>query len=114
MLGYSGSGTQEVSKSILASSITIFVFIVNYLLFEWQKHKLSERNLEILNATFIVSIICFATLILLLGLFASRNILNLDWLQSFTLLFALLGTLVFPLFGVIIMVFNYLIDISKR
>lgn len=108
LLNFAGAEVKELSKVILQSGLVIFFLIVNYLIFEWRKGKITTRFLDYLNWTFSTLISWYAFAFLLLSLIPNETMP----VNPFTELmygFAFLGVIGLPIVSIAIMVLEPLV-----
>lgn len=103
---YSGQGIVETSGIVIKSGVVIFLFILNYLLFEWRKSKFSLRQSDYLCWVYVLTIICFAWVILFLGFVVNGDITLPSALEEFAYGFSVFGLMAFPGIGIVITLFG--------
>jgi len=113
LFSFSGSTPQQVGEIVLKSGLIIFFVVLNYLLFEWQKSKLSSRQLDYLNWVFISTIICFVSIVLFFGLVANENIKEINWVAGYIYPFMFAGFMYIPVVSLLIMFVNFCIGCFK-
>lgn len=104
----SGSDLIKINELILKWGLLIFLAIVNYLVFQWNKKKSSERILEYFNYVIYANLICYAFLILILA-FVANGYVSLITIVLYTV--SLCGIMSLPVIGILVLLSNNILEI---
>ncbi len=113
IFSFAGTEPKETSGIILQSGMIIFFAVTNYLVFEWQKYKLSSRQLDYLTWILVSTIICFTYVVFFLALATDENNQWIGSISAYLYPFLLGGFAYLPAVSLLIIVMNWLFMISS-
>lgn len=108
LFNLNGTDTKEISSTVLKAGLLICILIANYLVFEWRKNKLKERQLNYLNWIFLATIASYGCVFLFLAFVANGNISALHGFTEFFYGFMLIGSMYIPVISIAIVLLQFL------
>lgn len=113
-LNWSKVEAEVLSRAVLASAgISIVGLVLNYLVFEWRKNKLTERVLDYLNWTFFATIICYACVFLSLSLMSIASTAVGSRFAHYMFMTTFSGSMRIPDVTLAILLIDFIIKKSK-
>ena len=107
------SKSGEGSGVIMKYGIIVFFLILNYLLFEWRKERLTLRQLDYINWVFVSMTLCFAVVILFFALLANDNLKSLTLVSYLSFPAALTGIMYLPLVSIGVILFTFFKEVQN-
>lgn len=105
-----GNSDKEADKILVQWSLVVFLFLMNYLLFDARKDKLTPRMIDYLNWSIFFNIASFAFLILFFG-FMTNETFQISSVYLFFYSFALVSLIASPVITGLVFLSTFAIDI---
>lgn len=109
IFGLPNSGENNVNEVILKSGISLSFLIICYIIFEIRKNKISSIALKFLNATYLLIVACFASLLIFFAYVTNEDSIPQNWILENIFLLSLWGFMWLPVVSVIIVIIDFFI-----